>query len=87
MIDVVVHTAMVAFVDTRDSGAVFVTHLYLLAGCAIPLQLAAVSCVRHGALAGLLSIGLGDAVASIFGTRFVEGFVGVPGTCDVFFCL
>lgn len=60
---------MTSFLDERDKGALAVTHTYLLTGCALPLFLSSVSCSHSGVLAGVLSVGVGDAVASIIGSR------------------
>ncbi len=60
------HTYMMPFVDERDSGAYFVTHVYLLAGCALPLFLGN---VPGSQWIGVLATGVGDAVASLVGVR------------------
>jgi dolichol kinase len=54
------------FRDDRDPGAVFVTHIYLLLACAVPVWLSN----GFAAYAGVLSIGVGDAVASVCGLRY-----------------
>ena len=57
------------YLDSRDSGTVILTPLYLLAGCALP-------CAAHAyvagaplgpALAGVYVLGVGDAMASVAG--------------------
>ncbi|TPX64857.1 hypothetical protein SpCBS45565_g05600 [Spizellomyces sp. 'palustris'] len=59
------------FLDKRDRGPVILSHLYLLIGCALPgHNLAAVS--------GILTLGIGDTMASIHGKRF--GRIRWPGT-------
>ena len=60
---------MRGFVDERDGGAMFVTHIFLLVGCGIPVFLSNGLGTQTGAMAGILSIGVGDAVASIMGSR------------------
>lgn len=53
--------------DARDGGAVVVTHLYLLVGCAAPVWLAPRCGVR--AAGGLVTVGVLDAVAAVAGRR------------------
>jgi CDP-diglyceride synthetase len=65
--------------DERDAGKIVLTHIYLLAGCALPSLLcptpgpgeAGVGS-RGGIVpyAGVLILGVGDTVASIVGTFF-----------------
>ncbi|EFA86315.1 hypothetical protein PPL_00105 [Heterostelium album PN500] len=73
-------TYMDSFLDSRDSGVITLTHIYLLLGCSIP----AITCfffesstainTSHlhplSALSGLLTIGVGDSLASLVGTKF-----------------
>lgn len=73
------HQFMASFVDKRDSGAMYVTHLTLLLGMAVPVWLSgavddvppkeAVERLWPGALAGIIITGLGDAAASIVGSQ------------------
>ena len=70
-----VSTYMKKFIDERDRGSLIVTHTYLLLGLALPLFLDAQVCCEeseeklHGVWAGVLAVGVGDAVASIIGRR------------------
>lgn len=73
------------FVDSRDAGMLVLTHIYLLLGCALPVLLgaaalpcapatapslaAAVPFLAAAPHAGLLVLGVGDAVASLVGMR------------------
>uniref|UniRef100_UPI00358FBC36 dolichol kinase n=1 Tax=Myxine glutinosa TaxID=7769 RepID=UPI00358FBC36 len=73
------------FVDSRDSGRLILTHIYLLLGLSAPIWLAArQSDTAHGRLAslapyaGVLSVGLGDAVAALAGSSL--GRIHWPGT-------
>ena len=78
------------FVDARDGRALLLTHQYLLAGCAAPLLLcssidldpsshARAPLARAAApLAGLIAVGIGDAVASAVGAHC--GRLCWPGT-------
>jgi dolichol kinase len=56
------------FTDERDDGPIIITHIYLLFGCALPIWL------NHQdpfvGLLGILSIGVGDSMASVCGTYF-----------------
>ncbi|KAJ1948859.1 dolichol kinase [Linderina macrospora] len=64
------------FVDHRDAGRLVTSHFYLLFGCALPVWLGGSSPVA--CLAGVLSLGIGDAVASLVGMRL--GRVRWPGS-------
>ncbi|XP_062501238.1 dolichol kinase-like isoform X2 [Corticium candelabrum] len=64
------HYYMSCLTDSRDSGHVILTHIYLLVGLALPIWL--VPSTRKGPFklamyAGVLSLGVGDSFASIFG--------------------
>ncbi|EOD38721.1 hypothetical protein EMIHUDRAFT_122165 [Emiliania huxleyi CCMP1516] len=75
---------LAAFIDSRDAGTLVLTHIYLLAGCALPVWLQsalpppppasraplAAAAVRGAPLAGVLVLGVGDAMASLVGVRF-----------------
>ncbi len=71
------HAFMAPFVDARDGGAFFVTHLALLLGMAAPVWLSnalddaapawAAAELWPAAAAGVLALGLGDAAASAVG--------------------
>lgn len=81
-----VHLFLNEFIDHKDSGTAILSHFYLLAGSASPLWLEGPSQIL--AHFGVLSLGIGDAVASIVGRRMgyarwspasgktVEGSVG-----------
>lgn len=74
----VLHQAVGTFLDTQDSGLVALTPIYLLSGCALPLWLHPCPCDLTDSggfglvplLAGVLSVGIGDAAASVFGSKF-----------------
>eukprot|EP01134_Creolimax_fragrantissima_P001024 CFRG1024T1 len=63
------------FIDERDSGPIVLTHMYLLLGIALPLWLAepfqetGSIYVYFASFSGLISLGVGDAVASFVGVR------------------
>ncbi|KAF8606668.1 hypothetical protein BDV93DRAFT_437456 [Ceratobasidium sp. AG-I] len=63
-----VHVFLSEFLDEKDSGTAILSHFYLLTGCAVPLWLESPS--RVLGLAGVIVLGVGDALASIVGRRF-----------------
>ncbi len=70
------------FVDERDAGKSILAHIYLLLGCAMPMWFALLpshppNLVPLPGLAGLLTIGVGDAMASLVGLEF--GTIKWPG--------
>ena len=67
--------------NKQDSGVIVLTHIYLLVGLSIPLWLSTLSHTPPHFLApcaGILIIGVGDAVASVVGKNF--GHIHWPGT-------
>ncbi|KAG7393291.1 hypothetical protein PHYPSEUDO_011296 [Phytophthora pseudosyringae] len=78
---------MRSFIDYREAGRVILTHSYLLLGCALPLWLAPSSNTPLVMNAGVLALGIGDAMGAvvgssigkhrIFGSKTVEGSVAV----------
>ncbi|XP_054614207.1 dolichol kinase [Dunckerocampus dactyliophorus] len=75
------------FLDERDSGPLILTHIYLLLGMALPVWLFPDACAPKGILpgagalvpyAGVLAVGVGDTVASVFGSTMGE--IRWPGT-------
>ncbi|KAG8733969.1 dual specificity protein kinase kns1 [Ceratobasidium sp. 423] len=62
-----VHVFLSEFLDEKDSGTAILSHFYLLTGCALPLWLE--SPWRVLGLAGVIVLGVGDALASIVGKR------------------
>jgi len=61
------------FTDDQDSGNVILTHIYLLTGLTIPLWLYPLwqSSVLHPVwLSGVLSLGVGDTAAAVFGSMY-----------------
>jgi hypothetical protein len=61
---------MVSFLDDKDSGNVITTHIQLLLGCAIPVWLSYRSINLFLPLVGIISVGVGDAVAAVYGSMF-----------------
>lgn len=62
-----------AFKDEKDEGDLALTPLYLMIGCAAPLWIHPFSFSKYiplPVLAGLLTVAIGDAMASIGGTHF-----------------
>ena len=75
------------FLDERDSGPLILTHVYLLVGMSLPIWLFPGPCSPKGILpgagglvpyAGVLAVGVGDTVASMFGSTMGE--IRWPGT-------
>ncbi|TPX55838.1 hypothetical protein PhCBS80983_g04979 [Powellomyces hirtus] len=67
------------FLDRRDCGPVILSHLYLLVGCALPVWLNRIpQQLFLGGLSGMLTLGIGDTMASICGKRF--GRIKWPGS-------
>ncbi|KAK6903305.1 dolichol kinase [Kwoniella mangroviensis CBS 8886] len=62
-----VHLFLNEFLDHKDSGTAILSHFYLLAGCASPLWLEGPSEIL--CYFGVLSLGIGDALASIVGRK------------------
>ena len=73
------------FLDSKDGGFIISTHIQLLIGCAIPVWLAsngyALTVQSTPFLSrpdivlaslGLVSTGLGDAVAALYGSMYVN---------------
>ncbi|KAI4905001.1 hypothetical protein NFI96_002147 [Prochilodus magdalenae] len=79
------------FLDERDSGPLIFTHIYLLLGVSLPLWLSPAPCIPKGGMggagglvpyAGVLAVGVGDTVASVFGSTVGE--IRWPGTKKTF---
>lgn len=71
------HVFMSEFTDHKDSGPVILSHFYLLTGCAGTLWLEP----GQGSIVqqiGVLTLGVGDALASIVGRRY--GRIRWPGS-------
>lgn len=65
---------MERFRDEKDPGPLLLTHIYLLLGCAIPVWLHQPGAPGYStgiASLGIISIGVGDATASLVGTKQV----------------
>mmetsp|Transcript_20 Transcript_20/g.42 ORF Transcript_20/g.42 Transcript_20/m.42 type:complete len:787 (+) Transcript_20:83-2443(+) len=59
-------------IDERDEGTLILTHMYLLVGCASPLWIDSVfelTSASPVSLAGVASVGVLDAMASILGSK------------------
>ncbi|XP_059626842.1 dolichol kinase EVAN [Cornus florida] len=66
-----VHQFMNAFTDHRDSDLLIVSHFSLLLGCALPIWLSSGFNDRPLApFAGILSLGIGDTMASMVGYKY-----------------
>ncbi|KAI3738671.1 hypothetical protein L2E82_28751 [Cichorium intybus] len=66
-----VHQFMNAFTDHRDSDILIVSHFSLLLGCALPIWMSSGFNDRPLApFAGILSLGIGDTMASMVGYKY-----------------
>lgn len=66
-----VHQFMNAFTDHRDSDLLIVSHFSLLLGCALPIWMSSGYNDRPLApFAGILSLGIGDTMASMVGHKY-----------------
>eukprot|EP01018_Ginkgo_biloba_P035735 Gb_24202 [translate_table: standard] len=66
-----VHQFMNAFTDHRDSEILIISHFSLLLGCAIPIWMCGHLNDRPLApFAGILSLGIGDTMASMVGHKY-----------------
>uniref|UniRef100_A0A1L8DYD5 dolichol kinase n=2 Tax=Nyssomyia neivai TaxID=330878 RepID=A0A1L8DYD5_9DIPT len=78
MISPPLETIIRTFVDEKDAGVVALTPIYLLTGCSIPLWLHPAPCdLTDGTsftllplIAGVLSVGIGDTMAGVVGSKF-----------------
>lgn len=64
-----IHSFLKAFTDSRDSDVLIISHFSLLLGCAIPVWLSSTD-RPLAAYAGILSLGIGDTMASVVGYNF-----------------
>ncbi|KAF7696803.1 hypothetical protein HF521_005221 [Silurus meridionalis] len=87
----VLRRSLALFLDDRDSGLIIITHIYLLVGISIPVWISQTPCMSKGGVAGtgglapyagVLAVGVGDTVASIFGST--AGEIRWPGTKKTF---
>ncbi|RYR70442.1 hypothetical protein Ahy_A03g016934 isoform B [Arachis hypogaea] len=66
-----IHQFMNAFTDHRDSDFLIVSHFSLLLGCALPIWLSSGYNDRPlTPFAGILSLGIGDTMASLIGHKY-----------------
>ena len=67
-----IQTFLKAFTDSRDSDVLIISHFSLLLGCAIPIWLSSTIAKDRplAAYAGIVSLGIGDTMASLVGYNF-----------------
>ncbi|CAF4036548.1 unnamed protein product, partial [Rotaria sp. Silwood1] len=54
--------------DEKDTGSMMVSHLFLIIGLSYPVWLADDN-RRLAQLSGIISVGIGDSIASIVGSK------------------
>ncbi|WCJ40976.1 Dolichol kinase EVAN [Euphorbia peplus] len=70
-VGMLIHQFMNAFTDHRDSELLIVSHFSLLLGCALPIWMSSEYNDRPLApFAGILSLGIGDTMASMVGHKY-----------------
>ena len=71
-ISALLNDALSKFTDEKDEGSLILSHIYLLIGVFLPLWIAydLKSVPKLFLLSGVLSVGIGDSVASIIGSRY-----------------
>ena len=77
----ILNSAFALFIDEKDRGALVLTNIYLLVGTFAPVWIASHPHLTSNHLAiysGVLSVGIGDAVASVVGS--MHGRTKWPGT-------
>jgi len=86
-----IHKTVIQFKSSQDTGKFVLTPLYLLLGCSLPIWLdflknSSATKPPISSFSGILSVGIGDAAASVIGSKFgrhkvfgtkksVEGFL------------
>ena len=63
-----IHVFMSEFLDDKDNGTAILSHFYLLTGSSITLWLQNKSSLLN--LTGVITLGVGDALASIIGKKY-----------------
>ena len=66
------NNALSRFTDEKDQGSLILTHIYLLIGVFLPLWITSDLKMepKLSLLTGVLSVGVGDSLASIIGSRY-----------------
>lgn len=82
----VIDRYMRLFTDHRDVGPVIFSHIYLLVGCAVPHWMVPNNGATLPMCAGIIAVGVGDAVAAIVGTwagrhKWLGTSKSIEGTC------
>lgn len=69
------NSSMAGFLDEKDQGSLILTHTYLLVGCSLPVWILPVTAAKSAQeilvlSSGIISLGVGDAAASVGGSFF-----------------
>ena len=67
------------FTDSKDSGPITLSHIYLLLGCALPFFISETRPNRISCYSGLLSVAVGDAFAAVVGRTIGRVYWPGPG--------
>ena len=84
----ILYPLMAVFTDKQDSGKFILTPIYLVFGLSFPVWFCFIEnpelmggfyqVIPFQCLSGILSVGIGDASASFFGSKY--GIIKIPGT-------
>ena len=79
----ILNSSMAGFLDEKDQGCLILTHTYLLVGCSLPVWIFPSTAATNAAeilllSSGIISLGIGDAAASIGGS--IYGRTKWPGS-------
>ena len=71
-LSIILNNALLRFTDAKDQGSLILAHIYLLIGVFLPLWITydLKSAPKLLLLTGVISVGIGDSLASIIGSRY-----------------
>jgi dolichol kinase len=67
------HKFLITFTNERDSGVAILSHIYLLAGCALPVWIVSLLDKEFHwiAYSGVIALGFGDSLVSLLSRCFI----------------